>query len=94
MPSNPSIKGLPLSPFSPLLPLRPTRLHSLQLYSQMRKEGHKADVVTFGTLVTACEKDLDVPRAAAVWQEFKQEGVKANQVGWGRITLGDGWLRL
>ena len=48
----------------------------------MRKEGHKPDVVTFGTLVTACEKDLDVPRAAAVWQEFKQEGVRANQVRW------------
>lgn len=45
----------------------------------MKKGGNAADVVTFGTLISACEKDLDVARAAAVWQEFEAEGVRPNQ---------------
>ncbi|CAI5999621.1 unnamed protein product [Closterium sp. NIES-65] len=49
-----------------------------QLYSQMRAEGHRPDVVTLGTLITACGKDGDAARAMAVRQELEAEGVPPN----------------
>ncbi|CAI7784616.1 unnamed protein product [Closterium sp. NIES-54] len=51
---------------------------AFQLYSQMRAEGHRPDVVTLGTLITACGKDGDVARAMAVRQELEAEGVPPN----------------
>ncbi|GJP32029.1 hypothetical protein CLOM_g16574 [Closterium sp. NIES-68] len=51
---------------------------AFQLYSQMRAEGHRPDVVTLGTLVGACGKDGDVARALALRQELEGEGVVAN----------------
>ncbi|CAI6010298.1 unnamed protein product [Closterium sp. NIES-65] len=51
---------------------------AFQLYSQMRAEGHRPDVVTLGTLITACGKDGDAARAMAVRQELEAEGVPPN----------------
>ncbi|CAI5457975.1 unnamed protein product [Closterium sp. Yama58-4] len=51
---------------------------AFQLYSQMRAEGHRPDVVTLGTLITACGKDGDAARAMAVRQELEGEGVAPN----------------
>lgn len=51
-----------------------------QLYSQMTQEGHKPDVITFGTLISACSHDGDVARATATWQEMESLGIKPNRV--------------
>eukprot|EP00850_Spirogloea_muscicola_P007948 SM000041S15507 [mRNA] locus=s41:560564:566278:+ [translate_table: standard] len=53
---------------------------SFELYAEMRECGHLPDETTYSTLVAACTRDNDLPRALMVSQEMEGLGVVPNQV--------------
>ncbi len=54
---------------------------TVQVYKKMREAGYKPDVITFGTLVSACGQGKDLARALTVSEEMESLGIKRNQVG-------------
>ncbi|KAL3680837.1 hypothetical protein R1sor_023793 [Riccia sorocarpa] len=56
-------------------------LHTaFELYEKMQAEGFKPDVVTNSTLLSACARADDLPKALAISEEFKKMGIRPNQV--------------
>jgi pentatricopeptide repeat protein len=51
------------------------------MYKNMQEAGYKPDVITFGTLVSACVQGKDLARALTVSEEMESLGIKRNQVG-------------
>ncbi len=54
---------------------------TVQMYKKMQEAGYKPDVITFGTLVSACGQGKDLARALTVSEEMESLGIKRNQVG-------------
>lgn len=50
------------------------------MYRKMQAGGFKPDVITYGTLVSACTRGNDLEKALSITQEMEKLGVKRNQV--------------
>ncbi|KAL2621249.1 hypothetical protein R1flu_001454 [Riccia fluitans] len=53
---------------------------AFEMYERMQAEGYKPDVVTNSTLLSACARADDLPKALAVSEQIKKMGIRPNQV--------------